>query len=296
MTLRAVKPTAVTKRLKALFYGEAGVGKTTAAIQFPKPYLIDTERGAENNQYVELINKAEGAVFQTTDFDEIMKEVTTLLSVKHDYKTLIIDPFTIIYQDLCDKWAKKLAKQSREPNSDGTEFQRHRDKADTQVKQLNRLLLRLDMNVIITSHSKVKWQKQGRELLEVGNTFDCYKKLDYLFDLVFEIQKRGKERVGIVKKTRIESFADGDSFLFSYEEIANRYGQESLEKDSKPQVLATEDQIKEMKRLVDLLNITEETIEKWLDKANSDRIEEMTFEAIGKCIDFLKSKIKGEPV
>lgn len=69
-----------------------------------------------------------------------------------------------------------------------------------------------------------------------------------------------------------------------------------MEKDSKPQVLATEDQIKEMKRLVDLLNITEETIEKWLDKANSDRIEEMTFEAIGKCIDFLKSKIKGEPV
>jgi GTPase SAR1 family protein len=42
MALRAKKPEAVEKRLKALFYGSAGVGKTTAAIQFPRPYLIDT--------------------------------------------------------------------------------------------------------------------------------------------------------------------------------------------------------------------------------------------------------------
>lgn len=50
MALRGVKPTAIQKRLKALFYGAAGVGKTTAAISFPSPYLIDTEKGAENTK------------------------------------------------------------------------------------------------------------------------------------------------------------------------------------------------------------------------------------------------------
>ena len=52
MALRGKKPEAVEKRMKALFFGPAGVGKTTAAIQFPAPYLIDTDRGAENDQYV----------------------------------------------------------------------------------------------------------------------------------------------------------------------------------------------------------------------------------------------------
>ena len=57
MTLRGKKPESVEKRLKLLMYGTAGVGKTTAAISFPAPYLIDTERGAENDQYIEILDK-----------------------------------------------------------------------------------------------------------------------------------------------------------------------------------------------------------------------------------------------
>ena len=37
MALRGKKPEAIQKRLKALFFGLPGVGKTTAAIQFPRP-------------------------------------------------------------------------------------------------------------------------------------------------------------------------------------------------------------------------------------------------------------------
>ena len=43
MALRARKPEAVTKRLKLFMFGPAGVGKTTAAIQFPNSYIIDCE-------------------------------------------------------------------------------------------------------------------------------------------------------------------------------------------------------------------------------------------------------------
>ena len=48
MALRARKPEAVQKRLKLFMFGPAGVGKTTAAIQFPNSYIIDCERGTEN--------------------------------------------------------------------------------------------------------------------------------------------------------------------------------------------------------------------------------------------------------
>lgn len=280
MALRAKKPEAIQKRLKALFYGSAGVGKTTAAIQFPKPYLIDTEKGAENDQYTKILQKAGGVVFQTTDFNELMAEVKALLTEEHDYKTLIIDPLTTLYNDLLDKSAVK----------NGTEFGRHYADANKQIKHLLNLLLRLDMNVIITSHAKNEY---GQNLTVLGQTFDCYKKLDYLFDLVFEIQKRGKDRIGLIKKSRIENFPDGETFPFSYDEIATRYGRDILERDAVAQELADEAQIKELERLIDLIKVPQEVYQKWLDKASSEKWEEMPRDAIQKCIDHLQSKIKG---
>lgn len=280
MGLRGIQPENVQKRLKALFYGSAGVGKTTASISFPKPYLIDTEKGAENSQYIEILKKNKGAVYQTCDFDEVIKEVKLLLTEKHDYKTLVIDPLTTLYNDALDKSAIK----------NGTEFGRHYIEANKKIKHLLNLLLRLDMNVIITAHSKNEY---GQNMAVLGQTFDCYKKLDYLFDLVFEIQKRGSNRVAIVKKSRMQSFIDMESFGFSYEEISKKYGQDVIEKDTTNELLATKEQVSELKRLIDLFKIPEETIAKWLDKSNSDILDEMSSDSIGKIISHLQSKING---
>lgn len=281
MALRGVKPEKIEKRMKALFYGQAGAGKTTAAISFPKPYLIDTEKGATNDQYVQLLKKSGGVVFQTSDFQELINEVRSLLVEKHDYKTLVIDPLTTLYNDLLDKAALKV----------GTEFGRHYGEANKSMKHLLNLLLRLDMNVIITSHAKNEY---GQNLAVLGQTFDCYKKLDYLFDLVFEVQKRGKERVALVKKTRVEGFPEGDVFPFSYDEISKRYGKQILEKDAEAQALATTEQVVEINRLIELLKISEETIDKWLKKADSETFAEMPKDAIQKCINHLKKEIQGE--
>lgn len=285
--LRAKKPEAIKKRLKALFYGKAGVGKTMAAIQFPKPYLIDTERGAENDQYIEILEKSGGVIFSTSDFDEMIKEVITLSSIKHDFKTLIIDPLTIVYNDLLDKSALILSKDGR----DGTEFGRHYNLANKKIKHLLNLLLRLDMNVIITAHSKNEY---GSKLEIMGQTFDCYKKLDYLFDLVFRIEKIGKERRAYVDKSRIKEFPEAEYFPFSYEEISKRYGLEILEKSAIPQILASKEQIEKINNLIKLLNIQEEVVEKWLTKSQSNSFDEMKTDDIQKCIDYLLNKVNNE--
>src|SRR3954469_9325589 len=101
MALRARKPEAVTKRLKLFMFGPAGVGKTTAAIQFPNSYVIDTERGSEN--YADTITASGSVLFQTTDMGEVIAEVKGLLTEKHDFRTLVIDPITTAYNDLLDK-------------------------------------------------------------------------------------------------------------------------------------------------------------------------------------------------
>ncbi len=280
MALRGRKPETVEKRLKAFFYGGAGVGKTTAATSFPSVYLIDTEKGAENDQYTKLLNANGGAVFQTTDFDEMVKEITALMSEPHTFRTLVIDPLTVVYNDLLDQSAKRV----------GTEFGRHYGDANQRMKRMLNLLLRLDMNVIITAHSKNEY---GPNLSIIGQTFDCYKKMDYLFDLVFEVQKRGKERIGVVRKSRVEAFPDGDSFSFSYQEIAKRYGKEILEKGSIPQGIATPEQVAEAIRLIELLKVSDETVQKWLDKSLSGCLDQMPGDAIQKCIDSMNLKIKG---
>lgn len=279
MALRAVKPEAVEKRLKALFYGSSGVGKTTAAISFPGPYLIDTEKGSENDQYVKLLKKTGGVIFRTTDFDELVVEVKALLTEKHEYRTLIIDPLTIVYEDLLNKSAAK----------NGTEFGRHYSDANKKIKHLLSLLLRLDMNVIITSHAKNEY---GQNMAVLGQTFDCYKKLDYLFDLVFEVQKRGKDRVGLIKKSRIEAFPDGEQFPFSYDEIANRYGREVLERSAVAEVLASKEQVDHLKHLIEIFKEPEEVTQKWLDKAEAVSFDEMNATQIEKCIKFMENKIK----
>ncbi len=283
MALRGIKPEAVQKRLKAFFYGSAGVGKTTAAISFPSPYLIDTEKGAENDQYINILKKSNGAVFHTVDFDELLKEVKSLLTEQHQYRTLIIDPITTLYNDLLDKSAIK----------NGTDFGRHYSEANKKMKQLLAFLTRLDMNVIMTSHAKNEY---GPNMSVIGQTFDSYKKLDYFFDLVFEIQKKGKDRVGLIKKSRIESFPDTETFPFSYDEIAKRYGREVLERDAVAEKIATKEQVAKLKHLIELYKEPEEVVQKWLDKANAPTLSDMNEQIIIKLIDHMesKSKQKGE--
>jgi hypothetical protein len=283
MALRGVKPKAVRKRLKLLMYGPSGVGKTTAAIQFPRPYLIDTERGAENDQYARVLEERGGVIFQTTDFDEMVKEVTSLLTEQHEFRTLIIDPLTTVYNDLAEKAEKKV----------GNEFGRHYAEAGKRMKHLFNLLARLDMNVIITSHSKAEYA-EGAAMQRIGETFDCYKKLDYLLDLVLYVHKRGKERKASVRKSRIETFPESDTFTFSYEEVAERYGRDTLEREAAVETLATADQVAELKRLIDLLKYPADNVDKWLDKAQATTLAELPADVAAKCLSFLQNLAAGK--
>ena len=277
MTLRAVKPEAIEKRLKAFLYGAAGTGKTTFCASFPQAYFIDSERGCENQQYIDLLVKNGSSVFQTNDFDELIKEVMALLTCKHDYKTLVIDSLTTINSDLIDKMAKKY----------DTKFGHHFSEANKRMKHLCNLLMRLDMNILITSHTKNEY---GEKLTVLGQTFDCFKKIDYIFDLVFEVQKRGSERFAITKKSRVSSIPDGESFAFSYDEIANRYGKEILEREAVPQELATSEQLEQLNLLIQENKIPTEVRQKWLDKASSESFSEMPKEIVQKLIIHLSIK------
>ena len=279
--LRAKKPEAVQKRLKLFMFGPAGVGKTTAAIQFPNSYIIDCERGAEN--YDKLITASGSAVFQTTDIHDVIAEVKSLLTEKHDYRTLVIDPITPVYNDLLDKCEQKV----------GADFGRHYGAANKEMKRLANLIMALDMNVVITAHAKTEY---GHNLAKLGYTFDGWRQLDYWFDLVIELGKKGKRRFARVVKTRIEQFPDEDVFEWSYESIKQRYDVGVLEKEAQAVMLASRDQVREIKDLLSVVRLPEGAVEKWFTKAGVDEWDDMPAEVINKCIEYVKNRLPNAAV
>lgn len=292
MALRAKKPEAVTKRLKLFMFGPAGVGKTTAAIQFPKSYIIDAEKGTEN--YDKLITASASATFATTDIGEVIAEVRSLATEKHEYRTLVIDPITTLYNDLLDKCEKKV----------GSEFGRHYQLANKEMKRLANLLMGLDMNVVVTAHAKIEY---GTDMKKIGVTFEGWKSLDYIFDLMVQLNRskdfgpdarvdvRSKVRHALVRKTRIETFPDMDIFEWSYQAIEDRYekfaGAGILGREAKTVQLATPDQVAKIKELLNAVKLEEGAVEKWFTKAGVEDWEDMPADTIQKCIEFVRAKI-----
>lgn len=276
--LRAKSPESIRKRLKLLLFASAGTGKTTAALNFPKPYIIDTERGTEN--YDKLINAVGGAVFQTNDIREVVTEIKSLLTEKHEYKTLIIDPITTLYQDLLDRCEAEV----------GSDFGRHYGAANKAMRRMVNMLYLLDMNVVITSHAK---DIIGPNMSKAGQTFDGWKRLDYIFDLVLELRKdiKTKKRSANVVKTRIETFPDGEVFDWSWDEIKRRYPVEILEAETNAVSLASPEQLRELKALLEVVKLPDDTVEKWMSKAGVDAWEDMPSGVIAKCIEYVRNRL-----
>lgn len=282
--LKAKQPEeVVATKPKFMIYGESGVGKTMFALDFPKPYLIDTEGGATREQYQAKLKKVGGAYFGkeegSQDFRTVISEVKELCTTKHEYKTLIIDSFTYLY----------MLEAAEAEAKGGSDFGRDKKAANIPTRQLISQLEKCDLNVILICHSKQSWERRGKDIINTGTTFDGYEKLEYILDLAIEILKGGK--TFYIRKSRITGFPQGDSFPLSYEKFADVYGRAVVEAAAVPIVLATPEQVARLDKLVEGLKVPEDTIEKWRTKCDVDNFSEMSNEQIQSLIGYCEKKI-----
>ncbi len=57
--------------------------------------------------------------------------------------------------------------------------------------------------------------------------------------------------------------------------------------------MATKEQIARANKLIEVVKIDDETVTKWMTKADVDEFSEMTGDQIQKVIDFLEKKVEG---
>lgn len=288
MSLRYVKPEIVKPpKPKFMLSGKSGVGKTEFSLNFPRPFYMDTEGGGAREQYMAKLIESGGVYvgkdLGSQDFKSVIEQIKALATTKHEFKTLIIDSFSKLYNIAAAEAEEKI----------GNDYGRDRKEANKPTRQLLRWIDKLDMTTILICHQKDKWERKGKDILYTGTTFDGFEKMEYDLDLWIEVQKLGKQRSFVVKKSRIKALEEGAEHPLDYNKFCDLYGREAIEADSKPVELANKEQIAEIKRLLDLLKIDPEEVEKWLNKGNADSWEEMSAEATQKCIDYCKKKIEG---
>ncbi len=292
MALKGKKPAInPNERVKCMISGKSGVGKTTFALDFPKPYFIDTEGGATREQYISKLNAANGAYFGkdegSQNFDSVCEEIKQLATTTHDYKTLVIDSFSHVY----------LTEASNAEEKFGNEFGRDKKEANRPTRKLMRLINAIDMNVILICHQKDKWEratsKNGKEqVISAGTTFDGYDKLEYILDLWIEIEKtKNGARLFNVKKSRIEKLPTDETFPLEYKKFEEIFGANNINRDAIKLDLASPEQIHLAQKLTDMLNVPQETITKWFEKVNVDCWADMQSKTIDAIITQLQTKI-----
>ena len=290
--LKAIDPKAAEpSKPKILVFGKPGVGKTWTALDFPSVYYIDTEGGADLSHYTDKLKASNGAYFGpeqgSLTFDGIMEQIQALATEQHPYRTLVIDSITKVFNLEVAAEGERLG--------DKNAFGADKKPAIAHMRRMVSWLTKLDMNVILIAHEKPLWGTDAKgERAEVGVTFDAWDKLEYELHLALNIVKSKPISIAKVRKTRLLGFPDASTFPWSYEEFAKRYGRDIMEASAKTITLATPEQVTEVRRLLDIVKLPADTVEKWLTAANASSFEEMDTEKMAKVINSLNERIKGE--
>lgn len=287
--LKAKKPVIKEERFKAVIYANRGVGKTHFCCSFPNTYFIDTEGVEAHPHFVEMLINNGSDIARINELSDLINEVKILLSTKHEYKTLVIDSITFPFHLLANMEAERLAKKSKD-GSEGTEYGANMAKAKRLVFELGMLLSRVDMNVLVTSHEKVKYEKG----VEIGKAADVNDKLEYALGSVINLRRQGKKVKAFIDKSRYTKLPTGEAIDFDegYFMLRDLMGKEIFEKASLNENLATAQQLDEVKTLIANLSVPEEWLNKRIAACRASTLEQLTEKDMQDLIDLMLERIK----
>ena len=262
------------RRLKLFVFGDTGTGKTTLALQFPAPAVIDLERGTEHyaDSFAYHVTKA-------TNWDDLVEKVRWLATQPHDYQTLVIDPFTLAYDALMEKWNAIFL--NRNKSSKGFKFDYYDLQAKdyrpikAELKTFVRLLLSLDMHVIVIARAKTQYA-EGEFMKAIGETFDAEKSMPYMFDTILHLNRDAAGlHLAHCVKDRTNSLNTTGAFEISYKVLSECFGAKLLTGPA-TRKLASDEQLATLRELFPLFGLSDEAISARLTAYGAETLEDLT--------------------
>lgn len=210
----AKKATLNDANIKVLVWGESGSGKSRFALSAPNPLVVDLEGSTRLYANEFDFYKAEVDVNNpesknpATLVKNIIKEINN--NLYPDRKTLVIDPLTDLLdciENICaEEYQKQIGKKITDLNSvQKTKWYAYR-------KETSRIILdklkNTQMNLILIARSKNMWDTKDGKLQPVGQTYDCLDIVEYLMDIVINLEKTQEGIIAKVKKSRLANLPD----------------------------------------------------------------------------------------
>jgi hypothetical protein len=157
-------------------YGEGGVGKTTLALSFPKPLVIDTDSGLEGDAVSDVIIGGEEWSPDTWQDLNALYTFIKAKTAKEQYGTIVIDSIDTLCNFLRHE-AENIATTGRPANASETQmitaseqdYGRVYNAVDIFLTKLRVLSKAQHIHVVITSAVREVNPDKGR----MKRTFDC---------------------------------------------------------------------------------------------------------------------------
>ena len=205
----AKKATLDDVNLKIMIWGESGSGKSRFSLSAPAPLVIDLEGSTrlysdEFDFWKAEIDKNNPKAINSAALTKNL--IIEILEGQYpDRKTLIVDPVTDLLDCLEDISAKKYEEIVGKKVDQLNQLQKtkwyayRRESARAMLNQLKDV----PMNLILVARAKAVWDTKDGKMQPVGITYDALDIVEYLMDVVIQLENNGDDTRAIVKKSRI---------------------------------------------------------------------------------------------
>ena len=207
--LLAKKATLNDVNLKIMVWGESGSGKSRFALSAPAPIVIDLE--GSTRLYAEEFDFWKAEVDRTNTRANnsatlTMNLIEEILKGEYqDRRTLVIDPITDLLDTIEDMSAKQYEQMIGKKIGELNQLQKtkwYAYRRETARTVLNKLK-DVPMNLILVARAKTVWDSKDGKTQPTGTTYDALEIVEYLMDIVIQLEKSESGVKAIVKKSRL---------------------------------------------------------------------------------------------